>query len=181
MKINKKRRKFTIPLPDDDGSIQPSQPTQNQSTVRITSHGKISAYANYINSALTKASMCLGVIDKSSKQTGNPSAQISLFAEGPAVCKLTTVLEIVKRADHSGLMTTLEIGDATNHPHKPLLDTTQETDDDAQPNKHVRGMYGSKINTNTTPSKEHDKAIIPPDSNRSNNVWMQATLSLASQ
>ncbi|PIA14305.1 hypothetical protein COEREDRAFT_88813 [Coemansia reversa NRRL 1564] len=176
MKINKKRRKFMIPLPDDDGHVQPLHPTQNQSTVRITSHGKISAYANYINSALAKASICLLVIDTCLKQI-----DISVFAEGPAVCKLTTVLEIVKRADHSGLTMTLEIGDGTNHPHKPSSGATRESDDDAQPNKHVRGMYGSKINTSTTSGKEHDEAITPPDDNRSNDVWMQATLSFASQ
>ncbi|KAJ2795582.1 hypothetical protein H4R20_005833 [Coemansia guatemalensis] len=106
---------------------------------------------------------------------------MSVFAEGPAVCKLATVLEIVKRAGHSGLVTTLRIGDATDHPHRHPSDAPRETEDDDQPNKHVRGMYGSKINTRTTASKECDEAITPPNDKRSNVVWMQATLGFASQ
>ncbi|KAJ2080671.1 hypothetical protein H4R24_002908 [Coemansia sp. RSA 988] len=164
MKNNKKRRKFVVPLSDDEGADHPLHSAQPQRTVRITSHGKINAYVNHINSTLIE----------------NPSDQISVFAEGSAVCKLATVLEIIKREGHSGLTTTLTIGDAANHPHKHPPDATREPDDDDQPNKHVRGMYGSKIKNLTTASKERNEPIAPPDDKRSNDVWMQATLGFSS-
>ncbi|KAJ2853980.1 hypothetical protein FB639_006447, partial [Coemansia asiatica] len=90
MKSKQRKRKFVVGLSanDSDRSSEDnrtaSKPKMTETDVldmRITTHGKISLYAGHIISELGK----------------NSNKTVYLYAEGAAIAKLVTVLEIVKR------------------------------------------------------------------------------------
>ncbi|KAI8322271.1 hypothetical protein GQ54DRAFT_260321 [Martensiomyces pterosporus] len=126
--------------------------------VRITTHGKIRNYVDYVNKTISK----------------RPKCALFLYAQGPAVGKLVTVLEVVKRQRPAGLTSSLSVGDAVSGPCKRSSGRCVEPKDESQSETRARsaiGKCGSAASDQTTRSS--DKST-PKASNGV--VWMQAEL-----
>ncbi|KAI9504955.1 hypothetical protein BX070DRAFT_244435 [Coemansia spiralis] len=146
--------------------------------IQIKSNGKIRAYVDHVNKIFQED--CVHAV--------------CLYAEGSAVSKLTTVLEIAKRTSTAKFSQLISIGDTHTSPCKRFLPKNEVgfDDDDMVANKHISGIYSHKITqqrqqsidkyidneskTNPTPvAKEHASL-----SSRASKVWMLAELNLAS-
>ncbi|KAI9475240.1 hypothetical protein BX667DRAFT_515664 [Coemansia mojavensis] len=159
MKNKNRKRKFVVNLSDSEDE-RPAKPKDSTSSdIRITTHGKIRAYVQFINSKLSQ----------------KPKDPLKLFAEDTAICKLTTVLEIVKRSEHTGLSISISIGDQSNNPRKQTQVSSQT--DTKQPARCVaRGLYQKK--QAREPPRTPNKSAEPADG-PSGDVWMQALLTIA--
>ncbi|KAJ1816674.1 hypothetical protein LPJ56_004239 [Coemansia sp. RSA 2599] len=143
MKNKQRKRKFVVDLHEDSekGSqrrfaakqkTEPAAKTDDVLDMRITTHGKISLYAGHIASELGK---------KTPKT-------VYLYAEGPAMAKLITVLEIVKRnppCPGSQVASELSIGNTASSPCSRRSRDVQgqgAAEAEQAPNS---GIYGVKV------------------------------------
>ncbi|KAJ2161898.1 hypothetical protein GGF46_001089 [Coemansia sp. RSA 552] len=154
----RRKRKYVVDMGDEEekavGTVE--QDDLESLGMRITLHGKINGYT--------------------------PPSTLRLFAEGPAVSKLVTVVEIVKRSGRPNLISsTIAVGDGNNNPRK--RHTSSSTAE--QPNQQTRGMYGSRISKELSTGKTETEAETGAEtqtptgagsSSWAGDVWMQATL-----
>ncbi|KAJ2454422.1 hypothetical protein EV183_001548 [Coemansia sp. RSA 2336] len=159
MKNKNRKRKFVVDLPDSENERPTELKDSANSDVRITTHGKIRGYVQFINGKLGQ----------------KPKAPLKLFAEDAAICKLTTVLEIVKRSEHAGLSVSISIGDQLNNPRKQTQ-APSPTDTKQQAKYVATGLYQKK--PAREPQRHPDKSAEPADKPLGD-VWMQALLTVA--
>ncbi|KAJ2688373.1 hypothetical protein IWW39_002266 [Coemansia spiralis] len=137
MKNRQKKSKYAVSV--DSAAEQATSATASTgdtTDIRITTHGKIRNYAEYINGSLQ----------------AQPKRSLFIYAQGAAICKLVTVLEIVKRDGHTGLTQSLTIGDSVDSPcARRAKNMGAESTESC-----ARGMYSSALSKafSQTPSTE---------------------------
>ncbi|KAJ2862087.1 hypothetical protein GGH94_004504 [Coemansia aciculifera] len=167
MKNRQKKSKYVVSAESiAEQATSASVGVSEVADIRITTHGKIRNYAEYINGSL---------------QT-QPKRTLFIYAQGAAVSKLVTVLEIVKRAGHTGLTQSLTIGDSVNSPcvRRTKVPSAESAESSA------RGMYSINLSkafsqdppteaaTSDTPESEPLAETKQPGES-----WMQAELRIA--
>ncbi|KAJ2492559.1 hypothetical protein IWW37_001314 [Coemansia sp. RSA 2050] len=167
MKNRQKKSKYVVSVDSAAEQATPATVSTSDATdVRITTHGKIRNYAEYINGSLQ----------------AEPKRPLFIYAQGAAVCKLVTVLEIVKRAGHTGLAQSLTIGDSVDSPcvRRAKTSSTEPAESCA------RGMYSSALSKafSQAPSTEAMASDAPTseptaEAKQSGEPWMQVELRAA--
>ncbi|KAJ2214552.1 hypothetical protein EV179_002957 [Coemansia sp. RSA 487] len=137
--------------------------------VRIRSHGKISNYVEFISSILQKGDM----------------DRLYVYAEGAAVSKLTTVVEIVKRKSLVKFSQHVTVGDTLASPcdrrlrNVELASDDDNNDDDSTCRKRIcrRGDWTTTIQETSAPSSKYAGGANAPASKKtSSEVWMQVEI-----
>ncbi|KAJ2779929.1 hypothetical protein H4R18_003744 [Coemansia javaensis] len=155
----RKRKQHVV----DDGAGTDKQTRETAvAVVRITSHGKTGAYAKHVEAALGRSA-------------------VRLCARGSAVCKLTTVVEIVKRSARPGLLEVdIAVGAGQGKHGQPQgRGGEAATAPDDRPCKRTRGMYGSRLDVQPPAPADAESADAAGGSAGpawTRDVWMEATL-----